>query len=105
MYGERKLIKRHTGVQREFTRLAQDELGIDKSFLVFLSQAYNLKAVADYEQAPALLSLPNAPPPRLRRRPGSLTAWQARHFTRNGRAAVKGFRRRRRTLACPAGAV
>jgi hypothetical protein len=37
------------GVQREFTRLAKDELGIDKSFPVFLSQAYDLKAVADYE--------------------------------------------------------
>jgi uncharacterized protein (UPF0332 family) len=53
-----KLIKRHTGVQREFTRLAQDEPGIDKSFPVFLSQAYNLKAAADYETGPSSIVPP-----------------------------------------------
>jgi len=53
-----KLIRRHTGVQREFTRLAKDEPGIDKSFPVFLSQAYNLKAVADYETGPGSIVPP-----------------------------------------------
>jgi uncharacterized protein (UPF0332 family) len=53
-----KLIKRHTGVQREFTRLAQAEPGIDKSSPVFLSQAYNLKAVADYETGPGSIVPP-----------------------------------------------
>jgi len=53
-----KLIRRHTGVQREFTRLAKDEPGIDNSFPVFLSQAYNLKAVADYETGPGSIVPP-----------------------------------------------
>jgi uncharacterized protein (UPF0332 family) len=53
-----KLLKRHEGVQREFTRLAKDEPGIDKSFPVFLSQAYNLKAVADYETGPGSIIPP-----------------------------------------------
>ena len=47
-----KVVRRHESVQREFTRLAKDEPNIDKSFPVFLSQAYNLKAVADYEIGP-----------------------------------------------------
>ena len=37
----------------EFTRLAANESGIDASFPVFLSQAYNLKAAADYETGPS----------------------------------------------------
>jgi uncharacterized protein (UPF0332 family) len=53
-----KLIKRHEGVQREFTRLAKNESGIDKSFTVFLSQAYNLEAVADYEAGPGSIVPP-----------------------------------------------
>lgn len=47
-----KAAKTHQGVQREFNRLARDETSIDKSFPAFLSQAYNLKAVADYETGP-----------------------------------------------------
>ena len=47
-----RLIKRHTGVQGEFTRLAPAEPGIDKNFPVFLSQAYKLKSAADYETGP-----------------------------------------------------
>jgi uncharacterized protein (UPF0332 family) len=43
------VAKTHQGVQREFNRLAKDEPRIDKKFPPFLSQAYNLKAVADYE--------------------------------------------------------
>lgn len=52
-----KVVKRHESVQREFTRLAKDELKIDKSFPVFLSQAYNL-AVADYETGAGSIVLP-----------------------------------------------
>jgi uncharacterized protein (UPF0332 family) len=33
-----KVIRRHESVQREFTRLAKDEPGIDKSLPPFLSQ-------------------------------------------------------------------
>jgi uncharacterized protein (UPF0332 family) len=47
-----KIAKTHRGVQSEFTRLANDESNIDKGFPVFLTQAYNLKAVADYETGP-----------------------------------------------------
>lgn len=47
-----KAAKTHQGVQSEFHRLALGEPKIDKSFLPFLNQAYNLKAVADYETGP-----------------------------------------------------
>ncbi len=47
-----KIAKTHQGVQGEFYRLAKDEPSIDKNFPAFLSQAYNLKAVADYETGP-----------------------------------------------------
>ena len=46
------VAKTHRGVHSEFARLAKDEPNIDKSFPVFLTQAYNLKAVADYETGP-----------------------------------------------------
>ena len=47
-----KVAKTHQGVQREFHRLAKGEPRIDRSFPPFLSHAYNLKAVADYETGP-----------------------------------------------------
>jgi len=47
-----KIAKTHQGVQREFHRLAMDEPRIDRRFPKFLSYAYNLKAVADYETGP-----------------------------------------------------
>ncbi len=47
-----KVVKRHEGVHREFTRLAKDEPGIDNSLPPFLTQAYNMKAIADYDTAP-----------------------------------------------------
>lgn len=47
-----KVAKTHQGVQSEFHRLAQHEPGIDRAFAPFLNQAYNLKAVADYETGP-----------------------------------------------------
>ena len=53
-----KVVKSHRGVQSEFHRLAKDAPSIDKSFPVFLSQAYNLKAVADYETGPDSLLPP-----------------------------------------------
>ena len=37
---------------REFHRLAKSEPRIDKAFAPFLGQAYNLKAVGDYETGP-----------------------------------------------------
>jgi uncharacterized protein (UPF0332 family) len=53
-----KVAKTHRGVQSEFARLAKDDPSIDKSFSVFLTQAYNLKAVADYETGPHSLLPP-----------------------------------------------
>ena len=47
-----KSIKRHESVHREFHRLAKDEPAIAKEFLPFLSQGYNMKAIADYDTAP-----------------------------------------------------
>jgi uncharacterized protein (UPF0332 family) len=47
-----KVVKRHESVHREFRRLAKDEPGIDKIFPPFLSQGYNMKAIADYDTTP-----------------------------------------------------
>ena len=46
-----KSPKTHTGVQAEFLRLTKDDLDIG-SLRGFLSRAYNLKALADYETGP-----------------------------------------------------
>ena len=47
-----KVAKTHTGVRTEFSKLAHREPGIDRCFLSFLAQAYELKAVADYGVGP-----------------------------------------------------
>lgn len=47
-----KVAKSHQGVHAEFSRLAKDEQGIGADARRFLAQAYNLKAVADYEIGP-----------------------------------------------------
>ncbi|HLJ18061.1 MAG TPA: HEPN domain-containing protein [Bryobacteraceae bacterium] len=47
-----KVVKRHESVHREFHRLAKDEPAIDKSFPPFLTQGYNMKAIADYDTTP-----------------------------------------------------
>ncbi len=44
-----KAAKSHQGVHTEFNRLAKEEKRIDRDVRRFLPQAYNLKAVADYE--------------------------------------------------------
>jgi uncharacterized protein (UPF0332 family) len=44
-----KVAKTHRGVHAEFNRLAKGEMRIDRGLQRFLQQAYNLKAVADYE--------------------------------------------------------
>ena len=45
-----KVLKTHKGVQSEFLRLTKDDSRFGSEFRVFLSQAYNLKAIADYEE-------------------------------------------------------
>jgi uncharacterized protein (UPF0332 family) len=47
-----KTAKTHQGVQSEFHRLAREEFRIERVLPPFLVQAYNLKAVADYETGP-----------------------------------------------------
>jgi uncharacterized protein (UPF0332 family) len=47
-----KVAKSHQGVHTEFNRLAKDEPRINLDVRRFLPQAYNLKAVADYEMGP-----------------------------------------------------
>lgn len=51
-----KVAKTHRGVQNEFLRLTKDDLRFTPDQRIFLSQAYNFKAVADYETGPSELS-------------------------------------------------
>lgn len=45
-------LKTHHGVHTEFLRLTKDDARIDADYRIGLSQAYNLKASADYEIGP-----------------------------------------------------
>jgi uncharacterized protein (UPF0332 family) len=47
-----KAAKTHKGVHSELHRLLKDLPGVDDATRIFLSQAYNLKAIADYETGP-----------------------------------------------------
>lgn len=44
--------KTHSGVQTQFAKLARSEPSIDVGLRAFLGQAYNIKAIADYEIGP-----------------------------------------------------
>jgi uncharacterized protein (UPF0332 family) len=55
-----KVAKTHRGVQNEFFRLTKDDPGFTSDQRIFLSQAYNFKAVADYETGPTELSAQRA---------------------------------------------
>jgi uncharacterized protein (UPF0332 family) len=47
-----RVLKTHDGLQSEFLRLTRSEDRIGPSVRSFLSRAYNLKAIADYETDP-----------------------------------------------------
>ena len=47
-----KVVKTHRGVQSEFLRLTKDDPHVTQDQRIFLSQAYNFKAIADYETGP-----------------------------------------------------
>jgi uncharacterized protein (UPF0332 family) len=47
-----RVLKTHNGLQSEFLRLTRSEDRIGPSVRSFLSRAYNLKAIADYETEP-----------------------------------------------------
>jgi uncharacterized protein (UPF0332 family) len=45
--------KTHSGVHREFLRQTKDDPRLAPNLRIFLSQSYNLKAIADYQTGPA----------------------------------------------------
>ncbi len=47
---EGKLFKTHNGLQAEFSRVVRDDPRFLPEARVFLSQAFNLKKIADYEE-------------------------------------------------------
>jgi uncharacterized protein (UPF0332 family) len=47
-----RTVKTHKGVHTEFQRLTKDDPTFVLDLRVFLSHAYNLKAIADYETGP-----------------------------------------------------
>lgn len=44
--------RKHTAGFATFSRLAQDELSIDRSFIAFLTKAYEYKSIVDYGTGP-----------------------------------------------------
>ena len=42
----------HGGVQRQFAQLVKDDPRVDRELRTFLPNAYNLKAIADYQIGP-----------------------------------------------------
>jgi len=48
-----KVVKTHRGVQSEFLRLTKDDPYVTPDQRIFLSQAYNFKAIADYDTGPS----------------------------------------------------
>jgi len=53
-----KVVKSHNGVQIEFLRLTKDDTRFTADQRVFLSQTYNLNAIADYETGPGAVVSP-----------------------------------------------
>ena len=45
--------KTHRGLRATFSRLAQNEPSIDRSFIAFLTKAYEYKSIVDYGTGPA----------------------------------------------------
>lgn len=47
-----KPAKTHRGLRSEFSRLARNDPRIDREFLIFLTEAYEYKSIADYGVGP-----------------------------------------------------
>lgn len=47
-----RVFKRHSGVQREFSRLVKADPRVDTGLRTFLSPTYQLKGIADYLTGP-----------------------------------------------------
>ena len=54
-----RAFRTHNGVQKEFLRLTKGDALLDAEQRAFLSRAYNLKAVADYETGRDSIVAPN----------------------------------------------
>lgn len=52
------VTKTHNGVRTEFQRLTKEDSRLDPTLRRFLSEAYNLKSLADYEIEPGLVVSP-----------------------------------------------
>jgi uncharacterized protein (UPF0332 family) len=72
-----KVVKTHRGVQSEFLRLTKDDPQVTPDQRIFLSQAYNFKAMADYDGGPG----------------GELSAEEASVALERGRGFVDTVRR------------
>jgi uncharacterized protein (UPF0332 family) len=56
-----KIAKTHSGLRSEFARLARGEPQIDRAFLSFLANAYQLKEISDYGIGPrAIITMAEA---------------------------------------------
>jgi len=87
------VVKAHRGVHSEFARLARDGPNIDKSFPVFLTQAYNSeKPLPITKPARAPSFRPNAPP-QLSKRRAVLSNRSVAFLDRAARKAASGLRR------------
>lgn len=53
-----RVAKTHAGVHAAFAEIARGEPALDDAVRGFLSRAYNLKALADYETDPAAVVTP-----------------------------------------------
>jgi uncharacterized protein (UPF0332 family) len=47
-----RVFKKHSGVNREFSRLTKSDQRVDIEVRAFLGRTYQLKAIADYETGP-----------------------------------------------------
>lgn len=54
-----RAFKTHNGVQKEFLRLTKGDARLGAEQRAFLSRAYNLKAIADYETGPGSAVAPD----------------------------------------------
>jgi uncharacterized protein (UPF0332 family) len=72
-----RAMKTHSGVQTEFHRLIKNDVRFDENIRTFLSRAYNLKAVADYETGPGFRNFART----RRRRHQILPEFSCAHWT------------------------
>lgn len=83
----------HGGVQRQFAQLVKDDPRVDRELRTFLPNAYNLKAIADYQIGPgSRVSAETARETVATARHGLSNAWRA-SFRRTGQQPAFDFQR------------